>query len=65
LPNLKLPAIVAERGYQGQQTLMSMQTDILGGDIVHEAGMANTGQLDTKSGAGILKKTLTHATKSY
>ena len=43
---------------------MGLQTDVLGMDAIYEAGMAQ-GQLDTDKGAGILKKTLTQATKSY
>lgn len=43
---------------------MGMQTDILGNEVVYEAGLTR-GQMDTKQGAGILKKTLTQATKSY
>jgi hypothetical protein len=43
---------------------MGMQTDVLGSEVVYEAGL-NQGQMDTKRGGGILKKTLTQATKSY
>lgn len=43
---------------------MGMQTDVLGFEAIYEAGMGQ-GQLDTNKGAGILKKTLTQATKSY
>ena len=43
---------------------MGMQTDVLGSDVVYQAGLC-AGQIDTKRGAGILKKTLTRATKSY
>lgn len=43
---------------------MGMQTDVLGLDAIYEAGMGS-GQLETNKGAGILKKTLTEATKSY
>jgi hypothetical protein len=43
---------------------MGMQTDVLGSEVIFEAGLGS-GQLETKKGAGILKKTLTQATKSY
>lgn len=43
---------------------MGMQTDVLGSEVIYEAGLGS-GQLETKKGAGILKKTLTQATKSY
>ena len=64
LPNFKLPEIVQNKGAAGRQALMGMQTDILGMDALYEAGMTQ-GQLDTGKGGGILKKTLSSATKSY
>lgn len=43
---------------------MGLQTDVLGTEVIYEAGLGQ-GQLDTKKGAGNLKKTLAQATKSY
>lgn len=65
LPNFQLPPIYKDRGFQGQQPLLGVQTDILDNDLVQQAGMATAGQLSLKKGAGILKKNLTHVTKSY
>lgn len=65
LRNFRLPPIAEAKGYQGQQPLMGVQTDILDHEVVNEAGMSSIGQLNMKKGAGILKKNLTQATKSY
>ena len=41
LPNFKLPAIVTDKGFQGKQSLMGMQTDVLGSDVVYQAGLGS------------------------
>ena len=64
LPNFRLPDVLGVKGAVGKQSLMGMQTDVLGLDSLYGAAIDKR-HLDVDQGAGILKKTLTAAVGSY
>ena len=64
LPNFKLPEMLAAQGGVGKKTMLPKRTDVIGNDSLFGAAIDKR-DLEVEKGAGILKKTLSSATRSY